>query len=56
MVTLQDGGVIIEDGELAARVAQERVGPSRVVHVVDCGSDQGGHLVQLIEASLGRQG
>lgn len=56
VVTLQDGGVIIEDGELAARIAQERVGPSRVVHIVDCGSNQGGHLIQLIKASLGRQG
>ena len=56
MVTLQDSGVIIEHSELTARVAQERVGPSRVVHVVDCGSDQGGHLVQLIQASLGPGG
>lgn len=52
VVTLQDSSVIIQHSKLTARVAQERVGPSRVVHIVDCGSDQGGHLVQLIEASL----
>lgn len=53
MVALQDSGVIVEHGELTAGIAQERVGPSRVIHVMDGGSDQGCHLVQLAKASLG---
>lgn len=53
MVTLQDGGVIIEHSKFTACVAEERVGPSRVVHVMDCGSDQCCHFIQLVEAALG---
>lgn len=56
MVTLQDSGVIIEHSEFTACVAQERVGPSRVIHIVDCGGNQRCHLIQLIEASLGSRG
>lgn len=56
MVTLQDGGVIIEYSKFTACVTQERVGPSRVIHVMDCGRNQCCHLIQLIEASLGSGG
>lgn len=52
MVALQHGRVVVEDGQLAARVAQEGVGPARVVHVVDRGGYQRRHLVQLVQAAL----
>lgn len=53
MVTLQDGGVIVEHGELAACVAQEGVGSPRVVHVVNRRGNESSHLIQLVKASLG---
>ena len=53
VVTLQDSGVIIEHSKFTACIAEERVGPSRVVHVMDCGGNQCCHLIQLVEAALG---
>lgn len=53
VVTLQDCSVIVEHSQLTARVAQEGVGSSRVIHIMDCCSNQSSYLVQLIEASLG---
>lgn len=55
-MTLQDSSVVIEHSQFTACVAQERVGPPRVIHIVDCGGNQRCHLIQLIEASLGPRG
>lgn len=52
VVALQHGCVVVQDGQLAAGVAQEGVGPARVVHVVHRGCYQGGHLVQLVQTAL----
>lgn len=38
--------VIVEEGELAARVAEEGVGPSWVVQVMDGSSDQHGSYLK----------
>lgn len=52
MVALQHSGVIVEDGQLASCVAQEAVGATRMVHIVDGSGNQGGHLVNGIHALL----
>lgn len=52
MVALQHGCVVVQDSQLAAGVAQEGVGPARVVHVVHGGCNQGSHLVQLVQTAL----
>lgn len=52
VVALQHGRVVVQDGQLAACVAQEGVGPARVVHVVHGGRYEGGYLVQLVQAAL----
>lgn len=52
VVALQHGRVVVQDGQLAPRVAQEGVGPARVVHIVHCGGDQGCNLVYGVQALL----
>ena len=52
MVVLEDGLVIIHDGQLGARVDQELVGQPRVVHVVDGRREDGGHHLQGREDTL----
>lgn len=52
VVALQHGRVVVQDGQFAAGVAEEGVGPARVVHVVHRGCYQGGHLVQLVQTAL----
>lgn len=52
VVALQHGRVVVEDRQFAAGVAQEGVGPSRVVHVVHGGRDQRRHLIQLVQTTL----
>lgn len=52
-MTLQNSSVIVKHSKLTACIAEERVGPSRVIHVMDRGGNEGRHLIQLIEASLG---
>ena len=52
VVALQHGRVVVEDGQLAAGVTQEGVGPARVVHVVHCGCYQRRHLIQLVQTAL----
>lgn len=53
VVTLQDRRVIVKHSKLAPCVAQEGVGSSRVVHVVNRCSNESSHLIQLVKASLG---
>lgn len=48
VVALQHRCVIVEHGQLVPRVAEERAGPPRVVHVVNGGGDEGGNLVYPI--------
>lgn len=48
VVALQHGSVIVQDGQLATRVAQEGVGPPGVVHVVNGGGNEGGDLINWI--------
>lgn len=52
VVALQHSCVVVEDGQLAPRVAQEAVGAAGVVHVVHSRSDQGGHLINWIQTLL----
>lgn len=48
VVALQHGDVVVQDGQLAPGVAQEGVGPPRVVHIVNCGSNEGGYLIDRV--------
>lgn len=48
VVALQHGSVVVQDGQLAAGIAQEGVGPPGVVHVVDGGCNEGSDLVNWI--------
>lgn len=52
VVALQHGRVVVEDRQFAAGVAQEGVGPARVVHVMHCGRYQRRHLIQLVQTAL----
>lgn len=52
VVALQHRRVVVQDCQLAAGVAQEGVGPARVVHVMHSGCNQGGHLIQLVKTAL----
>lgn len=45
VVALQHGQVVVQQGQLAARVAQEGVGPPRVVHIMDGGCNERSGLV-----------
>lgn len=48
VVALQHGSVIVQDGQLAPGVAQERVGSSRVIHVMNGGRDERSGLIDWI--------
>lgn len=52
MVALQHGRVVVQDGQLTPRIAQEGVGPAWVVHVMHCGCDQGCNLIYGVQALL----
>ncbi len=52
MVALEYSCVIVEDGQLASRVAQEAVGAAWVVHIVHSRSNQGSHLVDGVQTLL----
>ena len=54
VVVLEDGLVIVHDGQLRARVYQELVCQPRVVHVVDGRSEDGRHHLQGREDTLTR--
>lgn len=55
VVALQHGGVVVEDGQVAASVTQEGVGPAWVVHVVHRGRYQSSHLIQLVQTALDKR-
>lgn len=48
VMALQYSSVIVEDCQLASRVAQKAVRAARVVHVVYGGSNQGSHFINGI--------
>lgn len=56
VVALQHGRVVVENGELAAGIAQEGVCPSWVIHVVHRGSNERGNLINWIQGLLKIEG
>ena len=52
VVVLQDGRVVVQDGQVAPRVAEEGGVPAGVVHVVDDGSDQADGFVNSVQQGL----
>ena len=53
MVVLKDGPIVVEHGQLGARLDVEVVRRARVVIVVDNGREQQGkHLLTIIQKSL----
>ena len=56
MVILEDRPVVVEDGEVGARVDVEVVGRAGVVKVVDDGRHQAGENLQIGEPRLKKRG
>ena len=48
-MTLQHGDVVVQDGQIGSRVAEESGRLSRMIDVVADGSDEGDGLIQRIE-------
>lgn len=48
VVALQHSSVVVQHSQLVSRIAEEGVGSSRVIHVVDGGSNEGSNLVNAI--------
>ena len=48
MVVLQHSHVVVQNGQLAPGIAEEGVGPSRVVHIVDSGCDERSDLIKWV--------
>lgn len=55
-MALQHGCVVVEDCQLAASIAQERICPSWVIHIMDCGSNERGNLINWIQSLLKIEG
>lgn len=56
MMALQHCGVVVENCQLTASIAQERICSSWVIHVVDCGSNECGNLINRIQSLLKIEG
>lgn len=56
VVALQHGRVVVENCELAASIAQERICSSWVIHIVHCGSNERGNLINWIQSLLKIEG
>lgn len=48
MVALQHCSVIIQDGQLAASIAEEGVGSPGMVHIMNSGCNEGSDLIKWI--------
>lgn len=56
MMALQHRRVVVENCELAASIAQEGICSSWVIHVIDCGSNERGNLINRIQSLLKIEG